>query len=172
MSAKARRFWPLLCLLVAADCTTKRLAETHLAPAHIPHEVLGEYLQFTLAHNPGAAFSISIGPQSRVVFSVLAVVVLAVLWRLYRDTESSDRWQSVGLALVAGGALGNLLDRLRSARGVVDFIDIGVGSYRFWTFNFADVAVTTGGVLLAVLLLRRPESGAAAERTASEEARP
>jgi signal peptidase II len=61
----------------------------------------------------------------------------------------------VALALVAGGALGNLLDRLRSARGVVDFIDIGVGSYRLWTFNIADLGVTAGGVLLAVLLLRR-----------------
>lgn len=169
MSAKARRFWPLLCLLVIADCTTKRLAETHLAPAHVPHEVLGEYLQFTLAHNPGAAFSISVGPLSRVIFSVLAVVVLAVLWRLYRDTESSDRWQSVALALVAGGALGNLLDRLRSARGVVDFIDIGVGSYRFWTFNFADLGVTAGGVLLAVILLRRSELPAAPVRPTSEE---
>ena len=172
MSAKALRFWPLLCLLVIADCTTKRLAETHLAPAHVPHEVIGEYLQLTLAHNPGAAFSISVGPSSRVIFSLLAVVVLAVLWRLYRDTESSDRWQSVGLALVAGGALGNLLDRLRSARGVVDFIDIGVGSYRFWTFNFADLAVTTGGVLLAVILLRRRQAGPASARIATEEPLP
>ncbi len=172
MSAKARRFWPLLCLLVLADCTTKRLAETHLMPAHVPHEVIGEYLQFTLAHNPVGAYSISLGPMSRVAFSLLAVIALAVLWRLYRDTESTDRWQSVALALVAGGALGNLLDRLRSARGVVDFIDIGVGSYRFWTFNFADVGVTAGGVLLAVLLLRRPEGGGAPARIASEESLP
>ena len=99
MSAKARRFWPLLCLLVAADCTTKRLAETHLAPAHIPHEVLGEYLQFTLAHNPGAAFSISVGPSSRVVFSILAVVVLAVLCAVSR-TESLIAGER---GVVAGG---------------------------------------------------------------------
>ncbi|HJU72949.1 MAG TPA: signal peptidase II [Gemmatimonadaceae bacterium] len=157
MNTKARRFWPLLSLLVVTDCTTKRLAETHLEPAHVPHEVFGEYVQFTLAHNPGAAFSISVGPMSRVVFSVLGVLVLVILWRLYRQTENTDRWQSIALALVAGGALGNLLDRIRSAKGVVDFIDIGFGSYRFWTFNFADVGVTAGGVLLAVLLLRRTE---------------
>jgi signal peptidase II len=155
MSAKARRFWPLLLLLVIADCSTKRLAETHLAPSHVPHEVIGDYFQLTLAHNPGAAFSISVGPMSRYVFSILAIVVLFVLWRLYRETASTDRWQSVALALIAGGALGNLLDRIRSARGVVDFIDIGVGSFRFWTFNLADVGVTVGGVLLAVLLLRQ-----------------
>jgi signal peptidase II len=169
MSIKARRFWPLLCLLVTTDCTTKRLAETHLAPAHVPHEVIGEYLQLTLAHNPGAAFSFSLGPHSRVIFSVLAVVVLAVLWRLYRDTSSGDRWQSVALALVAGGALGNLLDRLRSARGVVDFIDIGFGSFRLWTFNVADVGVTMGGLLLAVLLLRRAEADTVAAGVSTKE---
>ena len=157
MSIKARRFWPLLLLLVIADCTSKRLAETHLTPPHVPHEVLGEYFQFTLAHNPGAAFSISVGPYSRVIFSTLAIVVLIVLWRLYRETAHHDRWQSVALALIAGGALGNLLDRLRSARGVVDFIDIGVGPYRLWTFNIADMGVTAGGVLLAVLLLRQQQ---------------
>jgi signal peptidase II len=168
MSIKARRFWPLLFLLLVADCSTKRLAEEHLTPSHVPHEVIGDYLQLTLAHNPGAAFSISVGPMSRVVFSVLAIVVLAVLFRLYRDTASTDRWQSVALALIAGGALGNLLDRLRSARGVVDFIDIGVGDYRLWTFNLADVGVTVGGVLLAALLLRQ---SAAAEAGTTGESR-
>ncbi len=169
MSIKARRFWPLLSLLVVTDCTTKRLAETHLVPAHVPHEVIGEYVQFTLAHNPGAAFSISVGPMSRVVFTVLGLIVLGVLWALYRQTENHDRWQSVALALVAGGALGNLLDRIRSAKGVVDFIDIGFGDYRFWTFNFADVGVTAGGLLLAVLLLRRSEANSMSTRSPSKE---
>jgi signal peptidase II len=61
----------------------------------------------------------------------------------------------VALALVTGGAVGNLLDRLRSPRGVVDFIDIGVGDIRFWTFNVADVGVSIGAVLLAVVLLQQ-----------------
>ena len=172
MSAKARRFWPLLFLLVVADCSTKRLAETHLTPPYVPHEVIGEYLQLTLAHNPGAAFSISVGPMSRVVFSTLAIVVLLVLGRLYRETASSDRWQSIALALIAGGALGNLLDRLRSARGVVDFIDIGVGSHRLWTFNLAEVGVTAGGALLALLLLRRSGEEPVVASTPKEDASP
>ncbi|HEY7567706.1 MAG TPA: signal peptidase II, partial [Gemmatimonadaceae bacterium] len=91
------------------------------------------------------------------------------LWRLYRDTSSGDRWQSVALALVAGGALGNLLDRLRSARGVVDFIDIGFGSFRLWTFNVADVGVTMGGLLLAVLLLRRADADTVAASVSTKE---
>ena len=52
------------------------------------------------------------------------------------------------MGLVAGGALGNLVDRIRWDRGVVDFIDIGVGMTRFWTFNVADSAITVGAILL------------------------
>ena len=70
-----------------------------------------------------------------------------------------DRVQAIALALVAGGAIGNVLDRFRMPggryRGVVDFIDIGVGGWRFYTFNLADVGVTCGAILLALLLLRR-----------------
>jgi signal peptidase II len=60
------------------------------------------------------------------------------------------------------GAAGNLLDRLRSARGVIDFIDVGIGSLRFWTFNIADACLTTGAVLLALALWRplRPRGAA------------
>jgi signal peptidase II len=53
---------------------------------------------------------------------------------------------------VSAGALGNMLDRIKSSRGVVDFIDLGVGSARFYTFNVADVAITFGAVLLAWIL--------------------
>jgi signal peptidase II len=56
---------------------------------------------------------------------------------------------AAALGLIAGGALGNLLDRLRWDRGVVDFVDIGLGSVRFWTFNVADVGITCGAVWLA-----------------------
>ncbi|MDF2775370.1 MAG: Lipoprotein signal peptidase, partial [Geminicoccaceae bacterium] len=78
---------------------------------------------------------------------------------VYRSTGAHDRVQATALALVAGGAIGNALDRLRSPggvyRGVVDFIDIGVGGWRFWTFNLADIGVTCGAILLAILLWRR-----------------
>ena len=155
LSHKAKSFWPLLMLLVLADCGTKRLAEEHLAPQHVPHDVIGDVLRFTLAYNPGAAFSFSLGEYSRVWFTILALLVLGVLAHIYRTTSAHDRIQAIALALIAGGAIGNVLDRIRSSRGVVDFIDIGIGSYRFWTFNIADVGVTTGAVLLAVLIWRR-----------------
>ena len=159
LTSKAKAFWPLLFLLVLADCTTKRLAEQHLVPEHVPHPVVGDVVRFTLAYNRGAAFSVSLGEHSRIGFSLLAVGVLGVLASIYRTTPPKDRIQATALALVAGGAIGNVMDRFRTPggtyRGVVDFIDIGVGGWRFYTFNLADVGVTCGAILLALRLLRR-----------------
>ena len=171
LTAKAKAFWPLLFLLIFADCTTKRLAEEHLRPVHTPHRVVGEFVRFTLAYNPGAAFSFSLGEHSRVGFTVIALCVLIALGSVYRSTASQDRFQAIALALVAGGALGNMMDRFRSPggtyRGVVDFIDIGVSGWRFWTFNLADVGVTVGAVLLALLLLKRGSGHPTEPSTAS-----
>jgi signal peptidase II len=159
LTRKAKAFWPLLLLLVFADCTTKRLAEQHLVPEHVPHQVVGDIVRLTLAYNRGAAFSFSLGEHSRVAFTVLALAVLAVLASIYRSTPPQDRVQATALALVAGGAIGNVLDRFRmpggTYRGVVDFIDIGLGGWRFYTFNLADMGVTFGAILLGLLLLRR-----------------
>jgi signal peptidase II len=159
LTRKAKAFWPLLLLLIFADCTTKRLAEEHLVPEHVPHPVVGDVVRLTLAYNPNAAFSLSLGQHSRIGFTVLALGVLVALGSVYRSTAAQDHMQAAALALVAGGAIGNVLDRFRTPggtyRGVVDFIDIGVGGWRFWTFNLADVGVTCGAILLALLLLRR-----------------
>jgi signal peptidase II len=169
LTRKAKAFWPLLLLLIFADCTTKRLAEEHLVPEHVPHRVVGNVVRLTLAYNPNAAFSLSLGQHSRVGFTVLALGVLIALGSVYRSTSAQDRVQAAALALVAGGAIGNVLDRFRTPggtyRGVVDFIDIGVGGWRFWTFNLADVGVTCGAILLALVLLRRGSSEAKASPT-------
>ena len=156
---KARVFWPLFSLLLLTDCTTKRLAEEHLRPERVPHEVFGDIVRLTLAYNQDAAMGISAGAWSRPVFTILAIVILGVLWSMYRKATPGDRWLALGLALIAGGAIGNLIDRIRSERGVVDFIDIGVGSYRFWVFNVADMGVMTGAALLGFLLWQRDRSG-------------
>ena len=65
-----------------------------------------------------------------------------------------SRTKVVAVARVAAGAMGNLVDRLRSERGVVDFLDVGVGAWRWPTFNVADIAVSCGAVLLAIVLWR------------------
>ena len=155
MSRKARAFWPVLLVLLVADCTSKRAAEIMLAPVGVPHEVMGDVVRFQLAYNVGAAMGLTIGRHSRVVFSVMALLAVAVLARLYRRAARDDWRLALALALIIGGAIGNLLDRLRSPLGVVDFIDVGMGGLRFWTFNVADVGVTLGAGLLAALLWRR-----------------
>lgn len=156
MKKKARVFWPLALGLLLADCGTKRIAEGSLQ-LHRPQEVMGEVLRFTLAYNPGAAFGIDVGPWSRVVFTVLTVVALVALFAMYRSTPPSHRIQLTSLALISGGALGNLFDRLRGPAGVVDFIDVGVGGTRFWTFNLADAGITVGAILLALSLWAESE---------------
>jgi signal peptidase II len=149
---KAGLFWPLLATVLALDVTTKLLAVRFLAPQYIPREVLGDAVQLTLAFNPGASFGIGVGEYSRVVFIALALVALVVLAQLYRAAAAGDRSRAIALALICAGAIGNMLDRLRSSRGVVDFIDLGVRDARFYTFNVADVAITIGAVLLAWIL--------------------
>ena len=152
---KARVFWPVLITWFLADCTTKDLAETHLLP-HLPEPVLGEAVRLTLAYNQGAATGISLGAYSRIGFSLIATFVVVMLVGLYRKA-APHAWLTAGaLGLVIAGALGNLFDRVRSARGVVDFIDLGIGSWRFWTFNLADVGVVCGAALLAWQLSREP----------------
>jgi signal peptidase II len=151
---KARWFWPVFATILLADCSSKELVVSVLTANPGPHSLVGDLLRVTLAYNADAAFSLSFGSASRLVFSVLACVALAVLFRLYYRTRPDGVLRAVAIGLVAGGALGNLLDRLRSARGVVDFIDVGMGQTRFWTFNLADLGVTVGALLLAAVLWR------------------
>lgn len=156
--APARLFWGTAAAVIVVDLITKLLAERFLVPRYVPHRVIGEVVRFTLAYNPGAAFSMSLGQYSRLIFGAFAVIALVVLWRLYRMTgagaRAGDTMRIVALGLAFGGAAGNLLDRIRSPQGVVDFIDIGLGDVRFWTFNVADSAVTIGAILLAWSLTR------------------
>ena len=112
--------------------------------------VLGDVLRFNYTHNPGAAFGINIGEHSRLFFLALSLVALVVLGLMYRSTPRHDVLRLAAVALVCGGAIGNILDRLRYEAGVVDFIDIGIGSHRFWIFNVADSAVSVGAVLLLI----------------------
>jgi signal peptidase II len=159
MPHRARVFWPLFAGWVVADFLTKRMVESRFTP-HVPNNIVGEWVRFTLNYNAGAAMNISLGGASRVVFTVLAVVMIGVIIGMYMRTGASETAQPVALALIAGGALGNLLDRLRSARGVVDFIDVGIGDSRFWTFNVADSGVTCGAILLMIVLWwKGPEEG-------------
>jgi signal peptidase II len=151
-SSNALRFWPIVVTVVAADVITKAMAVAALVPHVTTRQVIGDWVQFRLVYNPGAAFGLYLGSYSRWIFMTLTVVALFVLWRLYRETREGDTPRVLALALVCAGAVGNLIDRIRSERGVVDFIDVGIGSMRWPTFNVADMAVSVGAFLLAWVL--------------------
>jgi signal peptidase II len=153
--------------LIGADIITKYLAVANLPP-RVPHEVMGlDWLRLTLIYNRGAAFGLHLGHDAvtRAAFIALTLIALAILWRLYVETQRGDRFRVFSIALVTAGAIGNLIDRVRSSSGVVDFLDVGVGSSRWPTFNVADMAVSTGAVMLAMVLWRqdKPGPGTAAE---------
>jgi signal peptidase II len=145
-------FWAAMALTVTLDFVTKVIAEATLLRTSI--SVVGDWFRLRLVHNPGAAFGLHVGPYSRWVFFAVALVAVFVLARMSRTSPAGDRFRQLALGLVAGGAAGNLIDRIRSSRGVVDFLDVGIGVHRWPTFNVADIAVSCGAVALAISLWR------------------
>ncbi|MDQ6887913.1 MAG: signal peptidase II [Gemmatimonadota bacterium] len=136
--------------IVLLDVLTKWLAERDLHPLrYAPREVVGSWVRLTLVYNKGAAFGLNLGPYSRWIFMALTIVALLILVRLYRATGVQERLRLMAIGLVCGGALGNLIDRVRSDSGVVDFLDVGIADHRWPTFNVADIAVSVGAFLLA-----------------------
>jgi signal peptidase II len=163
-------FWSVVVGWVGVDVVTKAIAEARLLP-QVPHPVWGNVVRFALIYNRGAAFGMQVGDSSRWVFTVLTAGALLMLAHLLRETRNNDVPRTLALALVTAGALGNLVDRLRSAKGVIDFIDVGTSQWRFWTFNVADVGVSCGAVLLAIVLWHEERSRHAV-RAADEHAAP
>ena len=164
--ADRRLFWTTAAVVIVVDFITKLVAESALLhTAAVP--VFGDWFQLRLVYNRGAAFGLHVGVFSRWVFLGVAVVAIVVLARMSRTSPVGDRFRQLALGLVAGGAAGNLVDRVRSARGVVDFLDVGIGTLRWPTFNVADIAVSCGAIALALSLWREDS-----RRTAPEPASP
>jgi signal peptidase II len=135
--------------IIAADLATKRWALEALAMER--SEILGGLVPLTLAFNKGAAFGIRVGEDSRWFFVPITIIALGLLTALFRQAAERDYLRIVAISLVVSGAIGNLYDRVRWDRGVVDFIGpIDLGFWHFPIFNVADMAITCGAVLLAV----------------------
>ncbi len=166
-AADRRLFWGTASAIVVADVATKLLAEALLA-RRVPVPVIGDYVQLRLVYNQCAAFGLCLGAYSRWIFFGLALAALWVLRSLVRSARPGDRFRLLALALVCAGAVGNVLDRLRSAQGVVDFVDVGLGSARWPTFNVADSAITVGAIALAVSLWLEGRHGGEQEARAAE----
>jgi len=153
--------WALIisAVVFALDRFSKHLVETTMTFWDTKH-VIPHFFDIVRSQNPGIAFGLFSQSDSRfrtailIGFSILALVVLAVLLTRIRRW---DRPTGIGVALIFGGALGNVYDRFHS--GVVtDFLDFYVGTYHWYTFNIADTAICTGAGLLILSMLRNPRA--------------
>jgi signal peptidase II len=161
---KRPMFWSAVIAIVAVDAITKYLAHNYLRPAYTPRDIIGEWVRLTLLYNPGAAFGLHVGPNSRWVFILLTIGALVVLARLYQQTSTGHVCRAAALGLVVGGALGNLVNRIWVPAGVVDWIDIGLADRRWPAFNIADIGVSVGALLLAFVLWKEDETDRKGDR--------
>lgn len=150
---KRAYFVAVLGLVIGVDQATKFVVQETMT-LYQQIQLIGDYLRLTFIYNPGAAFGVHLGAHTRSIFLVLSVVALVVLGVVYRATPAWNRARLAAIAMISGGAIGNLVDRFRSPRGVIDFIDIGVGELRWPIFNVADIGVTVGAIVLALSLWR------------------
>ena len=123
--------------------------------------VIPDYFSWTLAYNTGAAFSFLAdgGGWQRWLFALIAVVVSAVLVVWLKRLGLDDTWLAIALALVLGGALGNLYDRIALGH-VIDFILVHwQNRWYFPAFNFADSAITVGAIMLALDMFKSKKTG-------------
>jgi signal peptidase II len=149
-------------VVVALDQWTKQWASRTLQYQQ-PVDVIGEVVRFTYTRNSGVAFGLGAGlPFPYWVFSVAAV--LAIVWLIVRGRVPQPA-RRFALALILGGAIGNLIDRI-STGAVVDFIEVGYGRWHWPVFNVADSAVSIGVVLFALTWPRSHEADAVPEAPA------
>jgi signal peptidase II len=151
MAAAKIRFLSLVAVSVLIlDLASKALVLAHL-PVGTSVPVIPGFFNLTHVHNPGGAFGFLAGmsPQVRAAVFIFASLAAAglILW-IYFQTPPQQRLLAFGLALVFGGALGNLVDRVRFGV-VVDFLDLYVGDLHWPAFNVADSAITIGVLIFA-----------------------
>ncbi len=141
-------FWFVFFLTVLLDRVTKWLVAANMRSGQtIP--VIADFFHITFVENPGAAFGIL--AEKKALFIIVTLVILGVVFYLAHTQKNSGYLLSIAYALVAGGAVGNMVDRLQTGL-VVDFLDFrGIWPY---IFNVADSAVVVGVLFLAVLILR------------------
>jgi signal peptidase II len=142
-------------VIIFLDQVTKLLIINHLAEGGSV-SVIGDLLYFRFIYNQGGALGTMLGPSW--VYTILTIIALILIIRYFFISQSEKILTKVALALILGGAIGNLIDRLRIGK-VVDFIDVDFPDipflhiYRWFTFNIADAGITIGLVLFAISIL-------------------
>lgn len=149
----ARRRWLLFVGLavavVIADQVAKALVTRNLAPGQSV-DVLGDLVRIVFGQNSGALFGLF--KDNAAMFGLVSIVVVGLIVA-YHARSAASPYLTVTLGLLLGGAIGNMIDRLRLGY-VVDFVDVGIGPTRFYTFNVADSAISLAILLLFVAAVR------------------
>jgi signal peptidase II len=144
-------------LVIVLDQLTKALVVHHLVLNETVSVIPG-FFDLTHIHNPGGAFGFmaSVGSTLRkVVFLFFSSLAVGFIFYLYNKTPRTHPWLASGFALIFGGAIGNLIDRIRLGI-VIDFLDVYVGRWHWPAFNIADSAITVGiGIFIFHLLFKK-----------------
>lgn len=166
------RYLLLSLLVLTLDQWSKWLVEAHL-PLHAVEPLLPGWVNLVHIRNPGVAFGLfAAGPgRGAGVLGILGLVALLGVLVYFGLTHTRDRLLLIALALVMGGAAGNLMDRL-AAGAVTDFVDLQLVSWHWPAFNLADLALTCGILVMVWDLLRAVGSPSRPERGAGPAVRP
>ena len=155
--AGTAQFIILAGVLAIVDQLTKWLIVREI-PLDTGISIIAGSFNLVHVHNTGGAFSLFAGaghPWRQYIFMAITTLVVAAITYAYGQVGKKDNWTRISYICIAGGAIGNLIDRVR-LREVIDFLDLQVGRYHWPAFNVADAAMSTGAVMLLVSLIRRP----------------
>jgi signal peptidase II len=139
-------FFAIAVTIVVADQATKAILVANLDPGEMV-SVVGDFVRFIFTQNSGALFGMF--RDQAILFGLASLGVIGLIV-YYHAQAGRSLYMSIALGLLLGGAIGNMIDRLRLGY-VVDFVDIGIGSFRWYTFNVADAAISTSLVMLLAL---------------------
>lgn len=154
---QTRRWFFLAAFLCVLDQWSKWVAIAKLPEGNSWAAFTG--LQFTISYNRGVAFSLFQSPSAWRQ-TVLLACIIGITWMIGRwltRVTAQQKWEGIGLALILGGALGNLVDRIWRG-SVVDFIDFYYGTFHWYNFNLADAFITVGAIILIKTILFEKET--------------
>ena len=153
-------YWSLVAGLIVVDQVAKALLRAAV-PLYDTRPIINGFLDFVHVRNEGVAFGLlnSIDLQNKwVLTTALASAALAGIAYYARHIRAEEKLARIGLSMILGGAIGNLIDRVYAGY-VLDFIDVYWGEWHFWAFNVADASISIGAVLVFVdLLLVKPHA--------------
>lgn len=153
-ASRASLLWWLIAVVIVLDQATKALVQQFI-PVYGSVTVIPGLIDFVHIHNAGVAFGLMNDLEHAwrsTMTTGLALAALAGIVYYSRQMRPDERLARAGLSLILGGAIGNLIDRLRIGH-VVDFVDVYRGAWHFWAFNVADAAITCGAVLIFAELI-------------------